>query len=365
MEDKKIWDTVLKVSLVVMVTLASVSFSLNIASKLMSEKLMDRNQTSDQWKNDKVSVMNMLTAGMVHYGINVPLQQDYKSQFNELKSVVENSDISFFSQATLVGSDLPEIYASSVSETGFDSVFLANQYSLRKGKEGIEASLKAWQDVNIITSGTYVSTDTQNMLQIQNWEDISYIVLSFTDFIDQTIPEQQQYLVHLYDDVKTVQLVQKAAEQADVVIVSMYWQGMDGQAPTERQKEIAQSLADAGASVIVGNAPNAIQPVAWIDDTLIYYSLGNLLSDSGNKEEHFGAMGVITISKTTTEKQTKIELTNPRVDFSVTLDDANIYTSKLLRNVTSQQLSEVQEKMDYYSQVIQSLDDSIRIGGLE
>ena len=41
---------------------------------------------------------------------------------------------------------------------------------------------------------------------------------------------------------------------------------------------MAQFLSDNGVDVIIGTHPHVIQPVTYINDTLVIYSLGNLIS---------------------------------------------------------------------------------------
>lgn len=76
-----------------------------------------------------------------------------------------------------------------------------------------------------------------------------------------------------------------AKEKGDFVIVSLHW-GMEYQAgPTQRQREIATALAEAGADLLWGHHPHVLQPMEWMTNqagdhrTLVIYSLGNLLSD--------------------------------------------------------------------------------------
>jgi poly-gamma-glutamate capsule biosynthesis protein CapA/YwtB (metallophosphatase superfamily) len=75
--------------------------------------------------------------------------------------------------------------------------------------------------------------------------------------------------------------IKTSKQNGAVVVVSMHW-GIEYQAsPTPRQKRIAQSLADAGADLIVGHHPHIAQPVEWVPgdqqsrQTLVLYSLGN------------------------------------------------------------------------------------------
>ena len=124
------------------------------------------------------------------------------------------------------------------------------------------------------------------------------------------------------------------------------------------------ALADAGASVIIGNAPDAIQPVAWIDDTLIFYSMGSFISDDGDQMNRIGAVGAVTITETISGDSRRIELTNPRVDFVASVPCDNGYMVKML-NDCAENIEGKDDIYSRYSSVIQRMDDSIRIGGLQ
>ena len=48
--------------------------------------------------------------------------------------------------------------------------------------------------------------------------------------------------------------------------------------PTVSQKEIAQYLSSLGVNLIIGSHPHVVEPVGYVGDTLVIYSLGNFLS---------------------------------------------------------------------------------------
>jgi poly-gamma-glutamate synthesis protein (capsule biosynthesis protein) len=78
--------------------------------------------------------------------------------------------------------------------------------------------------------------------------------------------------------------VQSAKNQGALVVVSVHW-GTEYQAgASPRQKEVAQALAQAGATLIWGHHPHVLQPSEWIEtengSTLVFYSLGNALFDA-------------------------------------------------------------------------------------
>ena len=73
--------------------------------------------------------------------------------------------------------------------------------------------------------------------------------------------------------------VRAAAARADHVIVGFSW-GVEYIAePTAREREVARTAIEAGASLVVGNHPHWVQATEWIGDAFVAYGLGNFVFD--------------------------------------------------------------------------------------
>lgn len=83
----------------------------------------------------------------------------------------------------------------------------------------------------------------------------------------------------LADPAAAQRAVAAAAAPGRLLIVSLHWGGEYQAAPSVAQQALAAKLAAAGADLIVGHGPHVLQRVEWLDDTLVAYSLGNLLFD--------------------------------------------------------------------------------------
>ncbi|MBQ1356292.1 MAG: CapA family protein [Solobacterium sp.] len=366
MNHKELFNGVWKVLLVAALVIASISLGMNI----MRIRLEHRNAaepSSPAAAQEEVAVINVLAAGRAYYGLYTENKDDYWSNFSGLAETVANYDLAAYSQQTLIGTEVPWQFAEAATGIGFNLIGLADPHVLAYGKAGIDSSMDYWLDnPDVLANGTFVSTDRRNLIPTIRTGEVTAAFLSFTDDMNHDIPEQEQYLVNVYDDEKSPAQVAKAAEQADVVIVEMWWDGEDGKLPTDRQRTIAKALADAGASVIIGNAPDAIQPAAWIDDTLIFYSMGTMISDSPEDENRLGVIGAVTITKTTLGSRKKVELTNPRVDLVLAVEDGTGgYRTALLRDLSPGEYDVSKIKTAEYMKILQLMDDSIRIGGLE
>jgi poly-gamma-glutamate synthesis protein (capsule biosynthesis protein) len=66
---------------------------------------------------------------------------------------------------------------------------------------------------------------------------------------------------------------------ADIVIPFMHWGWERETQPTARQRQLARTLIDAGADLVVGGHPHVTQGVEYYKGRLIVYSLGNFVFD--------------------------------------------------------------------------------------
>jgi poly-gamma-glutamate synthesis protein (capsule biosynthesis protein) len=69
------------------------------------------------------------------------------------------------------------------------------------------------------------------------------------------------------------------AAGADLVIPFMHWGWERERQPTDRQRQLARTMIDAGADVVVGGHPHVTQGVDTYKGKLIVYSLGNFVFD--------------------------------------------------------------------------------------
>lgn len=75
------------------------------------------------------------------------------------------------------------------------------------------------------------------------------------------------------------------AAGVDVVIPFMHWGWERELQPTERQKQLARTMIDAGADVVVGGHPHVTQGAEYYKGKLIVYSLGNFVFDGFDPPE--------------------------------------------------------------------------------
>src|SRR4029079_10997013 len=94
-------------------------------------------------------------------------------------------------------------------------------------------------------------------------------------------------LAYAFDVDRATAAVRAARQVADVVVVFMHW-GMEyNECPTGQQKSFARSVADAGASIIVGTHAHVLQGAGWLGKTYVAFGMSNFLwwyNDAGSND---------------------------------------------------------------------------------
>ncbi len=302
---------------------------------------------------------------------------DFSYQLEILKPIIEKYDLAYYNQETILGGvelelsgypmfNSPQEFGRDMVALGFNLVSLANNHSLDRSVKGIENSLRFWHEQDgVVFAGTYLSQEERDEIPVYECNGISYTFLSYTYGCNGlTAPEGMEYLVNVYDDEMLLKDVKIARKKSDVVIVAMHWGNEYTHTPTEEQKRLANMLAKEGVDIIIGNHPHVIQPIEWIDDTLVVYSCGNMISAQDQLPRNIGLMVGIDIKKVDNQGDIKVELSNLRADLLFTSynshwTDFRLYTFDLIEDTI---LNNHEEIFEEYWQVVTSLENEINRG---
>jgi poly-gamma-glutamate synthesis protein (capsule biosynthesis protein) len=91
--------------------------------------------------------------------------------------------------------------------------------------------------------------------------------------------------------------VRRAKRNADHVVVSFHWGDEYVQIPSDRQIRLAQLVAEAGASVVLGHHPHVLQPIEVYRGAVIFYSLGNFIFDQRKPLTVDSMIALVTLAR--------------------------------------------------------------------
>lgn len=251
---------------------------------------------------------------------------NFDSQLEYIKPIVQNYDLAFYNQESILGgtelglSDYPTFnspweFGDAMINSGFNLVSLANNHTMDRGEKAVSNSCEYWKSKeNVLAVGSYCSKEDSETIQIKEKNGIKYTLLAYTYGTNGiSVPQGKEYLVNLYSDEKVKNDIAKVRDKVDLLIVSMHWGTEYKSEPTEEQKREAEYLSSLGVDIIIGTHPHVIEPITYINDTLVIYSLGNFISAQSTNNDYNTMVELMTsvdIIKEEKNGQTTIKLDN-------------------------------------------------------
>lgn len=268
---------------------------------------------------------------------------DFKPIISNIKEIVKNYDIGYYNQETILGGseiglssyptfNSPYEVGEAMIDSGFNLVSLATNHTVDRGMNAVKNSCAYWNSKEkVMTAGSYCSNEEKEEVKIATVNNITYTMLNYT-YGTNGIPVYDDYLVNVWPtnldlgnpeiDIKYQAYkenvkndIEKVRDKVDVLIVAMHWGVEYTHTPTVYEVDMANYLASLGVNVIIGTHPHVIQPVTWIDNTLVIYSLGNFLSSQYQNYSYCSyykcTVGLMTSFKI--EKDIKNDIVNIKI----------------------------------------------------
>lgn len=287
---------------------------------------------------------------------------DFTPNFRNVKELLAKSDITMANQELMMAGveiglssypcfNSPIEIGEALKDCGVDIVTIANNHTLDKGERGVLRATDNWDRLGMPYTGAFRSFDDRAIIRTIEKNEIKFSFLAYTYGTNGIpVPQGKDYLVNLIGDGSQIkQDIAEAKKISDVVVVSLHFGNEYQRQPNDEQKRLVRELAEAGADIIMGHHPHVLQPVEWItrsngEKVFVAYSLGNFLSGQRWDYKDIGGIMQITVEKTVTGDQKKIQLKDPA--FVPTFVNGKYHVSPL---------ADVREKDQYYQKIEQHM----------
>ena len=310
-------------------------FSYNVLFHSNSNNKNTKKDSTPEPKEDVVeeTELSLIMVGdcLIHGSIYLDAQEGNTYNFNKMldkiKPIISSYDLAYYNQESLLGGkslglqsyprfNSPQEIGDAMLDAGFNIVTFANNHSLDMGEKGILSALSYWdtkKDKGIMMAGSYSSFEERDKDVIMEKNGITYTILSYTTTLNGlSRPKGKEYLVNYYDADQVKKDVERLRDKVDLLMVAMHWGEEYTHTPNSNQKEIAEYLASLGVDIIIGHHPHVIQPIDFIGNTMVIYSLGNFIaSQKGEIAKHTGLMASVKVHKTTVNGKSSIKLLEP------------------------------------------------------
>jgi poly-gamma-glutamate synthesis protein (capsule biosynthesis protein) len=261
---------------------------------------------------------------------------NFKPMLEYIAPLAQSHDLAFYNQETIIGGknlglsnypmfNSPDEIGLDMLASGFNIVNLATNHTMDKGVKGATYSANFWEKQDAYITGSYTSEEKRNNIEIKEKNGITYAVLGYTYGTNGLpVPNGYEYLVNVwsvygdnsYEEYKETvkQDIKRIRDKVDVLIVSMHWGNEYTHVPTWYEKDAAQFLSEQGVDLIIGTHPHVIQPIEYVNNTLVIYSLGNFISSQNEENTRVGLMVSLDINKHVENNETTISINNVKAD---------------------------------------------------
>ena len=258
--------------------------------------------------------------GVYNSGLQADGTYNFDHLFKNIKSDISAADIRIVNQETILGGvelglsgypcfNSPYEIGVAEAKAGFNVILHATNHTLDKGLTGVENCLNFWKTnyPEMAVLGINETEEDSNDIYVYNKDGFKIAILNYTYGTNGiAIPASKPYIVNMLDVDKITQDVTKAKEIADMVVVCPHWGTEYVYEPDSNQKYWTNLFLKLGVDVVIGAHPHVMEPVETLtrDDghqMVVYYSLGNFVSNQDKMPRMLGGMAKVTLVKSGTD----------------------------------------------------------------
>lgn len=401
MRNKRKKDKVLRIFVVLIILIIGIYFGynklLNNHNNISSDSKVN---VDDNNHSTSISLImagdNLINDKLYNAAKKGDGSYDFKSMYSYIKDIVKNYDLAYYNQETILGGseigvssypafNSPYEVGDATIDTGFNLVSLATNHTLDRGEKAIINSLNYWNNKsNVLTSGSYLSNNDRNKVNIKEVNNITYTMLNYTYGTNGIkVPEGKEYLVNIwpctgnnpdndtkYQEYKEVvkEDILRVRDKVDLLIVAMHFGVEYTHVPTKYQIDMAEFLSSLGVDIIIGTHPHVIMPITYINDTLVIYSLGNFLSAQDTNNDYNTTVGLLSSIKITKnidkDNNSSIKLSDLNNELIYTTNKDGYKIIPFSNPDIKDYLNDYERVYNKYANIVRSIDSSININSL-
>lgn len=227
---------------------------------------------------------------------------DYSRSFEHIAPIFRDADIAVLNLETTITTSQnysgypcftsPVALVDEMVDMGIDISLLANNHCCDKGLRGITTTIETLTERDIRHSGVYRdSTDyhNNNILHFSS-KGVRFALVNYA-YGTNGMPVPKGTIVNLIDTTRIQRNLRSISrDSVDCIIACMHWGNEYERRANKSQKNLANMLHREGVDIIIGSHPHVVQPYSADSLGVVYYSLGNLVS---NQQWRYSDGGII------------------------------------------------------------------------
>lgn len=234
---------------------------------------------------------------------------DFQQFFTEVEPIFKGADIRYCNQEALSAGEqfglsyyptfnAPTKFAEDLSAVGCNLVSLANNHINDKGQAAINMTLDVWDGLKPLAHSGANRSAVEQAADVQYFEvkGVKFAFAAYAEFSNNR--NVTAYGLNLLNENLVHTHLTEARQKADIVLVSVHWGAEYSAKINAYQDRWATIFAGLGADVVIGSGPHVLEPVKRLPkagggETLVWYSLGNMLSSQLQTESLVGGFAIM------------------------------------------------------------------------
>ncbi len=235
---------------------------------------------------------------------------DFNSNYEYIMPILSSADLSIANLETTLTDKKnyssfpcfksPIELVKALKNNGIDIVTTSNNHSLDGGKNGVEFTIDALDNIELKHVGTCRETE-KNLPLIVNIKNIKFGIISSTYGTNGLYLEQDcKHMVNINNSDAIVENIQYLkANKVDGILYFIHWGNEYQRNFNKEQYKTAKNAFENGVNWIIGSHPHVIQEAEGLENTNNYvlYSLGNAISNQRWRYSDTGLLAKLYFEK--------------------------------------------------------------------
>ena len=191
----------------------------------------------------------------------------------------------------------PTEVVDELQTMGIDIALLANNHCCDRLSRGIATTIEQLDMRNIAHAGVFTDSADYARNNILRFESrgVRFALVNYT-YGTNGIPVPKDRLVNLIDTTAIVRDLRTIdRDSVDCMIACMHWGNEYERHENSEQKRLASILKREGVDIIIGSHPHVVQPYYADSTHVVFYSLGNLVSNQRRRYTDGGLIAEVEV----------------------------------------------------------------------
>ena len=241
----------------------------------------------------------------------------------------------------------------------FNLFCLANNHIFDYGNEGIDNTIKFFEDNNVEYIGAGIKDYDMYKTYKKNMKGVNIEVINVAENGFGAAVEEEYGYAYMFND-RVKELIKKAKLENNYIIVVCHAGAEHWEVPLPELRKVYKSFIDFGANLIIAHHPHIPQGWEEYNNGVIFYSLGNFIFNKGNGFENNKTFAVsITVrdNKEFTYKIIPLVIKDGILYVNNNKEDCDeLYNRAKLLNNDNEYLQLINDKsLQYYEKIYKKL----------